>query len=57
MEAYDIEGFQKVNTKMLFMPTLSGVIWQGWILSELSDQLSWFSHSTLQTYTYSVVCN
>lgn len=57
MEAYDIEGFQKVNTKMLFMPTLSGFIWQGCILSELSDQLSWFSHSTLQTYTYSVVCN
>lgn len=54
METHDTQLFQKFNTKMLFMLKLSGFIWQECILSELSDQLSWFLHSTLQAHTYSV---
>lgn len=54
MEVYDTQLFQKFNTKMLFMPKLSGFIWQQCILSELSDQLSWFLRSTLQAHLYSV---
>lgn len=51
METHDTQLFQKFNTEMLFMPKLSGFIWQECILSELSDQLSWFLHSTLQAHT------
>ena len=54
MDIYDTQLFQKFNTKMLFMPKLSGFIWQECILSKLSDQLSWFLHSTLQAHMYSV---
>lgn len=54
MEACDTQLFQKLNAKILFMPKLSGLIWQEYILSELSDQLSWFLHSTLQARAYSV---
>ena len=56
METHDTQLFQKFNTEMLFMPKLSGFIWQECILSELSDQLSWFLHSTLQAHTYCVLC-
>lgn len=54
MKTHDTQLFQKFNAKMLFMLKLSGFIWQECISSELSDQLSWFLHSTLQAHMYSV---